>query len=195
MRCNRNARGSRCAPLSGLFPAILELKGRSGRLERSAGDDPAQVGAGEQVQNRSSSRFWRRNDARLASDPREFGRGFQRDFVSAQLIDESLFKRLFTGENAAVRKLLDAFSRQLFTPVGNRVDELIQHLIDQFLQVFPLFWRDLPRRISNVLELTALYDLGFELGPFEQVPVVDPFGDDAYRTGDSPRICNDLIGS
>jgi len=70
--------------------------------------------------------------------------------------DKTIAKRLFSCIHSAVGECFDLFAGQLvFATVGHRADELLEHLIDQSLQVRALLGRN-PARYSASVNSASL---------------------------------------
>ena len=79
-------------------------------------------------------------------------------------------------------------------PISHRLHKLAVHVIDQRLQVSALSGSHVTARVAGVFQRADLQHFGLELGPAQQVAVIDPLGNHSDRTNHAAIVGINLIG-
>src|SRR5882724_2034411 len=130
---------------------------------------------------------------RLAGYTDCLGRVVHCRFEVGDLIDHVHRQGLLTRPDPTISERLDVFHLGM-APVGHGFNELTVHVVDQGLQVCPLLWSHVPRRVARALVFADGQHLGLQMGPAHELAVVDPLGDDTDRSHHAAVIGINLVG-
>src|SRR3954462_4245284 len=178
-----------CSPI--LFPEIVEADLLFHQLFTGGnvlGDVPEQ-----EIRQGAAVFFWT-NQRRLAFDAYHLGCVGDYGLEVSDVVDQLHIQCLLAGPDFAVCDWLYGVVLQP-AAIGDGLDELSEHVVDQALHVGLLGGSEIARGIAGIFELAGFDDDVFELGPFQQVTVVDPLGDDADRSDDAALVRINLVGS
>ena len=123
----------------------------------------------------------------FALDAHALGGFLDRHLEIAEFIHQLERKRLPPGPNSAIGNFLDLIHLQL-AAIGNRLNELLVHVINESLKINLLFRRHLARGIAGIFQRAGFKSNVFQLCPFQQVFVIQPLRNHSNAAHNAGRI-------